>query len=936
MTRIAPRLAVLLLAGMLAGVLSPGVGAGPAADGPARLTDVSVESSQDGATVRIKTSGSVKYEASLIDTPTRLLIDFSGTVYAWSKTSMPTDAAPIREVRGSQFRPGVARVVVEMTRPMGYRIEQGPEGLVVSLEPTAAVKAPARAAAPSPRRQEPPLVVSDSKPAAPKPAGEATAEATKPAPVVAAAPPAPVEPKRPAKAEGPIVPAAPVEAKRPVKAEAAPAGVAQAPVAAPAPVEAKRPAKADAAPAVVAHAPVTSSAAPVEAKRPVKAEAAPTVVAQAPVAAPVEAKRPAKPEAVPAVLQVAAAPGTTAETKRPAKAEPLVVAQASAAREAPLSSPFVGQARPGAPTAPPPPPPPPAAAADGGKLITLDFKDADVLNLLRILAAEGGRNIVAGEDVRGKVSVSLRNVTWEQALDTILEVRGLAKVERGNVIRIVSLDQLTKEREAQARLEDARRRAEVETRTKVAEAQLKEAELAAKRFAARLAEEETIARGPLREETIRLSYADPNEVAGTLQGIMGIPPEGTAAVPIGAVPAQSIPAEPTVVPSSGTINPGLGRLPQPNSPVLSPPGTGQAMVSVSQDVLAKGITIRAHKPTNSVFIRHYDKDLERIKKLVREQLDVPLPQVKIESRMEILDRNALEAIGIQWGGAIAKQSGSTTVVGQGFQSAPGVVPGQTLPVVGGVLAPDGSTVLVNPTGPSRGGFNIPLGSLFGVDQGTGLPTGGNLVNLPFQLLPNAASQIPAAGIAFGIIGTDFNINLALQALANQGKTRTLARPEIVTVENSKATMSLGEEIPYATVSSAGTQIQFKEALLKLDVTPTVIRERIGAEDIRRIKLIVVIENNSRGDLVNLGSGGTPPAINRRKAETQVLIREGERLVIGGVTQSTISNNVRKVPLLGDIPILGWLFKQRENFESGRELVIFVTPSLLRNDGVAVR
>jgi len=252
-------------------------------------------------------------------------------------------------------------------------------------------------------------------------------------------------------------------------------------------------------------------------------------------------------------------------------------------------------------------------------------------------------------------------------------------------------------------------------------------------------------------------------------------------------------------------------------------------------------------------------------------------------------------------------------------------------VVGGVLQPDGSTVIVNPTGPTGPKTNIPLSNLFQVDQGTGLPIGGNLVNLPFQLLPNAATQIPAAGIAFGIIGTNFNINLALQALASQGKTRTLARPEIVTVENNKASVSLGEEIPYATVSSAGTQIQFKEALLKLDVTPTVIRERLNNQEIRKIKMVVVIENNSRGDVVNLGSGGTPPAINRRKAETQVLIREGERLVIGGVTQSVTASTVRKVPVLGDIPLFGWLFKQKETFETGRELVVFVTPVLLRTD-----
>jgi type IV pilus assembly protein PilQ len=151
----------------------------------------------------------------------------------------------------------------------------------------------------------------------------------------------------------------------------------------------------------------------------------------------------------------------------------------------------------------------------------------------------------------------------------------------------------------------------------------------------------------------------------------------------------------------------------------------------------------------------------------------------------------------------------------------------------------------------------------------------------------------------------------------------------VTVENNKAQVSLGEEIPYATVSSAGTQIQFKEALLKLEVTPTVLREKIGDQEQVKIKMVVVVENNSRGEPVNLGTTGTPPAINRRKAETQVLINEGERLVIGGVTNAQNQTTVRKVPLFGDIPILGWLFKQKEVFETGRELVIFLTPTVLK-------
>jgi len=203
-----------------------------------------------------------------------------------------------------------------------------------------------------------------------------------------------------------------------------------------------------------------------------------------------------------------------------------------------------------------------------------------------------------------------------------------------------------------------------------------------------------------------------------------------------------------------------------------------------------------------------------------------------------------------------------------------------------------------------------------------------VVNLPIgSILPGVISA-GTAGIAFGIVGTRLNLNLALEALRSEGKTRTLARPEIVTVENNKATISLGEEIPYATVSSAGTQIQFKEAVLKLEVTPTVVREG----DTNRVKMTVLVENNSRGATVDLGaSGGQPPAINKRKAETQVLIKEGERLVIGGVTNSESEEAVRRVPLMGDIPLLGWLFKQRGDRNVSTELVVFITPSIIRRD-----
>ena len=450
-----------------------------------------------------------------------------------------------------------------------------------------------------------------------------------------------------------------------------------------------------------------------------------------------------------------------------------------------------------------------------------------MVNLLRILAAESGRNIVSGDDVKGRVSISLKNVTWEQALDTILEVRSLAKVEKDGVIRIVSLDQLTKEKEAQARVEAAKRNAEIETRTKLAEAQLKETELASKKLVADAAAAEQAARGPLREEVIRLSYADPADVALTLQGILGIPPEGVQAVPSTIIP--SVPSVPSVVPSiGGPPNPALGQLPPPNAPYPPPYGPAtQPVISVSQDVLAKGITVRANKATNSIFIRHYEADLERIKKLIREQLDVPAAPDQ--------DRSTDGDPGPQFAGS---HRGSVGWCG-GQERRNQHADRSGLPVLG-------RDADRHRREQHHAHQPEPLSaSLLPVAAGTGLATGGNLVNLPFSALPNALSNTPAGGIAFGIVGTRFNINLALQALAQIGKTRTLAHPEIVTVENNKATFSLGEEIPYATVSSAGTQVQFKEAVLRLEVTPTVIRESIDGREIRKVKMTVIVENNSR-------------------------------------------------------------------------------------------
>jgi type IV pilus assembly protein PilQ len=546
----------------------------------------------------------------------------------------------------------------------------------------------------------------------------------------------------------------------------------------------------------------------------------------------------------------------------------------------------------------------PAPAAEPP--ISLEFKDAEVVNLLRILAAESGRNIVIGDDVKGRMSISLRNVPWTLALQTILEARGLERLDRDGVIRIVSIEQLTKEREARARIEEAKVKAEVEIRTKKAEAELKEQEAQQRKRAAEAAVAEAIARGPLVEEAIRLSYADPGDIANTLQGLLGL--ERFSEVKS----CRGDDQDPAVLRSAairGPIaEPPFSQLFGPPQPSQEPPPPRPAPVPLSI-----GITVNC--ATNTIFLRLYATELERMKKLIRESLDIPAPQVKIEARMEVLERDDLFAIGVQWGGGgvLAVDENRNVIVGRGFTSD-----FLTNPVGFGIPAA-GLPTLSNP--------NATLGNVIPVSGQTGLPLGGNLINLPIGSLLQGAATSGAGGIAFGIIGSRLNLNLMLEALRAQNKTVTLARPDIVTLENRKARISLGEEIPYATVSSAGTQIQFKLAVLQLVVTPTVVPH--GNRN--RIRMTVLVENNSRGATVNLGTGGSPPAINRRRAETEVVINEGDHLVIGGVTTGVQREEVRKLPLFGDIPVLGWLFKQRGTQELRRELVVFITPSVLRGE-----
>ena len=334
--------------------------------------------------------------------------------------------------------------------------------------------------------------------------------------------------------------------------------------------------------------------------------------------------------------------------------------------------------------------------------VTLNLRDASVPTALRLLAQQYKVNMLVTEDVRGLVTLDFFRVPAHDVFQAIIDAGNLRCVVSGDVLRVSTMTRLRTEEEDRVKAREGDLRLEADTRRKIVEARRAEEELA-----------ELAARGPIREETIRLHYADAEDVAKTLQGILGIAPQGStqAAVPLPQLSQLYVPSPPIDIPSSPT-----------------PPLTAPSPPLPPSEIVAKGLTVQAYKPTNSLFIRYYEKDIERLKKLVQERLDIPVPQVQIAAQMVITSLNALEQIGVQWGGAAAGNYGRQTYVAQGFQDA------QRPPGTGAVS--------VGQTNP-----NLDLSGLLPINPATAVPIGGNLVNLPTSLLPTLAGATPAGGLA---------------------------------------------------------------------------------------------------------------------------------------------------------------------------------------------
>jgi type IV pilus assembly protein PilQ len=197
-----------------------------------------------------------------------------------------------------------------------------------------------------------------------------------------------------------------------------------------------------------------------------------------------------------------------------------------------------------------------------------------------------------------------------------------------------------------------------------------------------------------------------------------------------------------------------------------------------------------------------------------------------------------------------------------------------------------------------------------------------LVNLPAQV--GGLPAVPAIGYTFGKLTDGFALDMRLSAGELLGLTKVIAAPKITTLDKREAKISQGESIPFQTTSLQGTQTTFVDANLELNVTP-----QITSRDPKEVGKTILMRVRATRNAVGARSNPAGPSIDRREATTQVIVRDGETMVIGGVFVDTQNNNVQGIPYLSRIPVLGWLFKNKSESVSKQELLIFLTPSIVK-------
>jgi type IV pilus assembly protein PilQ len=446
-----------------------------------------------------------------------------------------------------------------------------------------------------------------------------------------------------------------------------------------------------------------------------------------------------------------------------------------------------------------------------GEKLSLNFQDIEVRALLQVIADFTNFNVVTSDTVTGSVTLRLKDVPWDQALDIILQSKGLGVRKTGNVLWIAPKEELA-----------AKEQVELEAKKKISEIE------------------------PVRTQPFQLNYTRAEDVAKGLTG-----------------QAQ---------------------------------GQGGGGAAQATRILSPRGSVLFEQRTNQLFVSDIPSKLEEVQALIA-KIDVPVRQVLIEARIVEANDTFGRTLGVKLGSSDLR----------GLQ---GGIPGVNLgsgnyAAIGGNYAAVGTQTLQ-----------------------PGVPTTSAYTDTQFVNLPANASSLGGAAVAsvalslFSATANRF-LNLELSALEAEGKGKIVSSPRVVTADQVKALIEQGEELPYqAATSSGATNVQFRKANLKLEVTPQITPEG-------NVILDVDVNKDSVGRSTTAGF-----AIDTKHVKTQVLVENGGTVVLGGIFTQVDRDEVNKVPLLGDIPFLGNLFKNKQRISNRTELLIFITPKIVTDRSAA--
>jgi type IV pilus assembly protein PilQ len=438
-----------------------------------------------------------------------------------------------------------------------------------------------------------------------------------------------------------------------------------------------------------------------------------------------------------------------------------------------------------------------------GEKLSLNFQNIEVRALLQVIADFTNFNVVTSDTVTGNVTLRLKDVPWDQALDIIMQAKGLGVRKSGNVLWIAPKDEI-----------NAKEKIDLEAKAQVA------------------------ALEPLRTQAFQLNYTKAEEIAKGLTGN-----------------------------SSGNSG-GSGST---NTRILSPRGS-----------------VIYETRTNQLFVNDIPSKLEEIQQMIT-KIDIPVRQVLIEARIVEANDTFGRTLGVRLGALDMRGvRGGTPGFGIGGDSRVAIT-----------------------------------GTYQGVGEQTlqaAATSGSYTPNTYFVNLPSGGyNGYSASSVALSLFGASANrfLNLELSALESDGKGKIVSSPRVITADQVKALIEQGTELPYQTATSSGaTAIAFRKANLKLEVTPQITPE--GS-----IILDVDVNKDSVGQVTNAGY-----AIDTKHVQTQVLVENGGTVVIGGIFLQSETSTDTKVPFLGDLPVVGNLFKTNKKTADRSELLIFLTPKVV--------